>query len=284
MTLGYLIRLSRPRFWLYLAGPVLVGLAWGAPSLATFTTWRPWALVAYFLVPANVFLYGVNDRFDAAIDETNPKKDGRETAWRDEPVATAAILASLAAGLALALLLDRAAWPWGLGFLVLGAAYSAPPLRFKTTPLLDSVSNGLYILPGVAAYVHVAEARPDLWIVAGAWAWTMAMHTFSAIPDIEPDRRAGIRTTATVLGEPGTLAYCAIVWTTAAGLVGLGEPLASLAFLAYPFLAAGVGLSSIPVEDAYWAFPAINALAGAGLTIGGLLVRFGLPAGGIPVG
>jgi 4-hydroxybenzoate polyprenyltransferase len=110
------------------------------------------------------------------------------------------------------------------------------------------------------------------------------MHTFSAIPDIEPDRRAGIRTTATVLGEPGTLAYCAIVWTTAAGLVGLGEPLASLAFLAYPFLAAGVGLSSIPVEDAYWTFPAINALAGAGLTIGGLLVRFGLPAGGIPVG
>jgi len=42
---------------------------------------------------------------------------------------------------------------------------------------------------------------PPIAALAGAWLWAMGMHTFSAIPDIEPDRAAGIRTTATLLGE-----------------------------------------------------------------------------------
>jgi hypothetical protein len=40
--------------------------------------------------------------------------------------------------------------------------YSAPPLRFKTTPFLDSLSNGLYILPGVVAYAAIEVATQFL--------------------------------------------------------------------------------------------------------------------------
>jgi 4-hydroxybenzoate polyprenyltransferase len=43
----------------------------------------------------------------------------------------------------------------------------------------------------------------------------MAWHTFSAIPDIEPDTKAGIATTATILGEQGTLLYCFGLWFVA---------------------------------------------------------------------
>jgi 4-hydroxybenzoate polyprenyltransferase len=78
MSLARLAKRSRPHFWLYLAGPVLVGVAFGVPSIADLFAPVSVALFAYFLLPANAFLYGANDIFDADIDEENPKKEGRE--------------------------------------------------------------------------------------------------------------------------------------------------------------------------------------------------------------
>jgi 4-hydroxybenzoate polyprenyltransferase len=98
----------------------------------------------------------------------------------------------------------------------------------------------------------------------------MAMHTFSAIPDIGPDRRAGIRTTATVLGERRTLAYCGVCWLLAAGAFGLLDVRAGALLLLYPLLAAGVAETDISVSRAYWWFPAVNTLVGMVLTLGGL--------------
>jgi 4-hydroxybenzoate polyprenyltransferase len=159
-----------------------------------------------------------------------------------------------------------------LGFYALGAQYSAPPLRLKTTPVLDSLSNGLYILPGVLAYLAVAGAFPPLLAVAGAWLWTMAMHTFSAVPDIAPDREAGIRTTATMLGERGALAYCGLCWLLAAGLMALVHPFLGAVFAVYPVFAVGVGATDVAIDRAYWWFPVLNTLAGMVLTMGGIWV------------
>ncbi len=44
--------------WLYLAGPVLVGVAYGAETVSELGSPAGIALVAYFLLPANVYLYG----------------------------------------------------------------------------------------------------------------------------------------------------------------------------------------------------------------------------------
>ena len=267
---AHLLTLSRPRFWLYLAGPVLVGLVFGARSVADLLGPVPLALFCYFLVPANVFLYGVNDVFDRDVDAHNPKKDEREARYRGERDVLAAVGASVLLGVALLAVLPVAAWPWLAGFLFLGAGYSAPPLRFKTTPLLDSLSNGLYVLPGAAAYVALAGEQPALLAVVGGWLWTMAMHTFSAIPDIEPDRTAGIRTTATVLGERRTYAYCACCWLLAALCFGLLSPLLGALLLVYPLSVLAVVLSDVDVARAYWWYPALNGVVGMLLTTGGL--------------
>jgi len=136
--------------------------------------------------------------------------------------------------------------------------------------LLDSISNGLYVLPGAAAYAAVAGTAPPALAVAGGWLWAMAMHTFSAIPDVDPDRRAGIRTTATVLGHRYAVAYCGLVWLLAAGVFALLDVRLALAFLAYPVLVAGITLADVSIDRAYWWFPAINAAAGMALTLGGL--------------
>jgi 4-hydroxybenzoate polyprenyltransferase len=270
--LGYLFWLSRPRFWLYLAGPVIVGVVYAADSLAQFFAPLAVALFAYFLVPANVFLYGVNDRFDADIDQYNPKKseDGREVRFTGQRAVTVVIAASALLAFVFVPFLPVEALAGLAGFLLLGTAYSAPPLRLKTTPFLDSLSNGLYVLPAVVAVGALADSAPPLLAIAGGWVWAMGMHTFSAIPDIEPDRAAGIRTTATVLGESRTLVYCAGCWVVAAVVMGLVHPLFGALFTVYPLFVAGIVLGNVDIDRAYWWFPIVNTVAGMVLTLGGI--------------
>jgi 4-hydroxybenzoate polyprenyltransferase len=274
MTLGgrlrYLLVCSRPRFWLYLAGPVAVGVAYAAGTTADLFTPMTIALAAYFLVPANVLLYGVNDVFDADIDELNPKKEDREVRYGGDPLIPAAVVASALLVLVPGALAPPLAWPWLAGFVALGVAYSAPPARLKTRPPLDSLSNGLYVLPGVAAYAAVSGSQPPTLALVGGWLWAMAMHTFSAIPDIEPDRRAGIETTATRLGEGWTYAYCAGCWTLAAVAFGLLDARLGALLALYPVGVVLVARSSVDVARAYWWYPAVNTVVGALFTMGGL--------------
>ncbi|MFB6172997.1 MAG: prenyltransferase [Haloarculaceae archaeon] len=271
-TAGYLLRLSRPRFWFYLAGPVLVGAVYAADATGGLLSPVAAALFAYFLVPANVFLYGVNDVFDADADAHNPKKEDREVRYAGSRAVVAAVALCGLLGAAFLAVLPLAGGVAVAGFLLLGLEYSAPPFRLKTTPFLDSVSNGLYVLPGVAAYVAVAGTLPPLLAVAGGWLWTMGMHTFSAVPDIGPDRSAGVRTTATLLGKRNALRYCATVWLLAALAFYAVHPVLGALLAGYPVLSVAVSLSGVDVGRAYWWFPAINTAVGAALTVAGLWV------------
>jgi 4-hydroxybenzoate polyprenyltransferase len=268
----YLLKLSRPRFWLYLAGPVVVAVAFAAETPAGL--FRPLALglFAYFLLPANVLLYGVNDVFDADVDAENPKKEDREVRFGGERFVVVAVAACALVGLGLFAAVPPVAWGYLAGFFLLGVEYSAPPFRFKTTPLLDSVSNGLYVLPGAATYAALAGSPPPLLAVVGGWAWTMAMHTFSAIPDIEPDRRAGIETTATAFGHDWSFVYCGALWLTSAGLFAALDPRLGVLLLSYPLVLLGVYTSGVDVDRAYWWYPALNTAVGALLTMGALWV------------
>jgi len=267
---GYLLRLSRPRFWLYLAGPAMVGVVFAAESSADLFTPLTVALALYFLVPANVFLYGVNDVFDADVDEENPKKDDREVRYEGGRDVVAVVLLGGVLGVAVLPVLSTRAVVAMLVFLALSIEYSAPPFRFKTTPFLDSLSNGLYLLPGVVTYAAVADAYPPMAALVGAWLWTMAMHTFSAIPDIEPDRAAGIQTTATFLGEKLTYGYCGVVWLGAAVAFALVDLRLGALLGVYPVFLAWVARSAVDVDRAYWWFPFLNTVVGMLLTMGGL--------------
>lgn len=271
---GYLFWLSRPRFWLYLAGPVAVGVVYASTAPGQFFQPVTVALFLYFLVPANVYLYGVNDIFDADIDELNPKKaeDGREVRYTGGTSVQAAVLAAALLGGVFVSALPTAGVAGLAAFLLLSGAYSAPPLRLKTTPLLDSVSNGLYVMPGVVGYAAVADTFPPAVAVAGGWVWAMGMHTFSAIPDIEPDRAAGIRTTATLLGTERTLAYCAGVWLVAAVLMGVVHPYLGAVLGVYPVFVATIAAAAVDIDRAYWWFPVVNTLAGTAFTLGGIWV------------
>lgn len=267
-TLRRLVALSRPRFWMYLLGPYAVGLAAAGARPGPVLL----LLGAYLTLPANLLLYGVNDLFDRPTDRLNRKKGSYEALLdpsEDRRLRRAILLTNLPF-LALLPSLPLGASAWLVVFLVLGIGYSAPPLRFKERPGLDSLSNFLYAAPGFAGYTAAAEAAPAPSLVLAAALWCAAMHAYSAVPDIDADRAAGIRTIATRLGARGTLVACLVLWLGAAALLAPWLPvLAVVGAIAYLLLAVAslraLGRARPSLFALYRAFPLVNTALGAAL-------------------
>lgn len=109
-------------------------------------------------------------------------------------------------------------------FLITSYLYSCWPLRAKAKPFIDGIMNVLYIItPFVVIYwadrnlnymmFSLRHALPNLF---AALFRCMAMHCYSAIPDIEPDRKAWLTTTAVYLGKQKSLIYCGILYLLSA--------------------------------------------------------------------
>jgi 4-hydroxybenzoate polyprenyltransferase len=266
----YWIRLSRPRFWLYLAGTFLVGVAVATQEYSSFLRYDVWLYFLFFLLPANFFLYGINDYFDQETDSINPKKHDKEivvsgSTQRSQLVKMFAVLGILFAA-ALVVQQNIYAQVVLLIFFLLSFFYSAPPFRFKARPFLDFISNVLYILPGVFGYIYITSYLPNILDICMLALWAWAMHLFSAIPDIKPDKQAGIQTTAVVLGKKHALLLCAFFWALFSILLWIRHPdmlpLGGVVVV-YPILPLLLIIKKdLSIERVYWLFPYINAAIG----------------------
>ena len=270
----YVFKLSRPRFWLYLAGPALLGLVFGVSKPGELFTFQNLLVFLYFLIPANIMLYGINDFFDRGVDEENPKKEGKEVLYDSSVFVDGVVGFSSALVILLVFILPQRTYLLMILFLLLSYQYSAPPFRFKTKPFLDSISNGLYLMPFLITFSYSSGGLPPSTVIAGGWLWTMAMHTFSAIPDIKPDREAGIETTATHLGRIGAYGYVTAAWIFSTLLMGFHSIYLGALFLIYPVMSTAIFMLEIDDSRAYWWFPFINAFTGMIITVYGLWVLF----------
>lgn len=282
LHLSRLIQLSRPRFWLYVLGPYLVGLVAGANRLSDLCSLVVVAFGLYFFFPANLLIYGVNDIFDYESDRRNPKKAGYESLVPPQErrlLWGAILLFNLPCLIAVPLCVPTTATIAMGAFLFFSVFYSAPPIRAKIRPLLDSAFNILYVFPGVFAYFVVGGAAFSVLLFLAAWCWVMAMHAYSAVPDIAADHESGMATVATLLGFRGTLLLCLLLYATAAALATPFLPNV-IPFLGIVYI--GIMLYSLtrktPEElmRVYRWFPLINTLFGAILFLSVALMRFGL--------
>lgn len=261
-----LLSISRPRFWIYTAGPFLLGYIGGLQHGWLGIYPLPfWLLFAYYLIPANVLLYGVNDWFDAETDALNEKKDEHEhrlqSIERRGLLITLVICAVISVGV-MALMPPRA-WLLQVLFIGLNIVYSAPPLRLKARPVVDSYSNVLYVLPGFIGYIVTAGQSPPVLMIMAATGWAAGMHAYSAIPDIEPDREAGIATIAVMLGKTGTLLFVGGNWLFFAVLTTWVIGAAGAITLIYPLLIVFLLLRpQVSITRVYWWLPVINGLMG----------------------
>jgi 4-hydroxybenzoate polyprenyltransferase len=218
---------SRPFSWINTAYPFAAGYlvaTGGRVDLALVVG------TLYFLVPYNLLMYGVNDVFDYASDLRNPRKGGIEGALADPATARtthrrilrACVATNVPFLVALVLLGDPLA-AVVLALVVFGVvAYSAPGLRFKERPFLDSFTSAMHFAgPLLYALVLVdadLSARSVWPVLVGFVLWGMASHAFGAVQDVRADREGGIASVATavgahatVLGAAGTYAAAAVV-------------------------------------------------------------------------
>lgn len=115
---------------------------------------------------------------------------------------------------------------WYLGvFLLSSYLYSCQPLRAKAKPFLDGIMNILYVATPFSIIIWFIIISGPIssytreWILPllfAAWCWVMAMHCYSAIPDIEPDKQAWLVTTAVYLGKQKSLLYCWLLYLLSA--------------------------------------------------------------------
>ena len=227
-----LLYISRPVLWINTVGPALVGM-WLTGDL---WRWEALPLLIWLTLPFNLLIYGVNDVFDQETDAKNPRKGSLEGAkiLPEEvlPIWRGVLLTNVPFLIYFVSVMPYRAALWILLYAVLFVGYSAPPLRFKARPYLDSLSNAAYAFPLV--FVPLALESPVVWPAAlGLMAWSAAKHTFDASQDVDEDRRVGIKTTAVRLSIKGVVLWSGAWWTIATICFALVSPLVTLVNAAY---------------------------------------------------
>lgn len=259
-------KISRPRFWFYLAGPFLLGFVSSADSVYEFLTARFWLLFLYFLLPANFMLYGINDLFDTDTDILNSKKINFENkaVGLEKSLTKVGVVISLLFVLVPLLLLNSKSLILFLLFLFLSVFYSAVPFRFKSRPVLDFMSNVLYMLPGLIIFYDKTGALPNIFVILSASFWIFAMHLLSAVPDIEPDFKAGVKTSAVYFGAQKSLWICFIFWSISFLFALFAMGVVAVLFVVYPLLAfyLAINYNNARLFKIYWLYPYINVCFG----------------------
>ncbi len=245
---------SRPLSWVNTAFPFAAGY---------LLTTREIDLVfvlgtLYFLVPYNLAMYGINDVFDYESDLRNPRKGGVEGAVLDRSLHRVTLWAVVITNVPFLVFLVVVGSP--LSWLVLAVsvfaviAYSAPGLRFKERPFLDSLTSSThFVSPAVYGLVLAgAVFTPSLWAVLGAYfLWGVASHAFGAVQDIVADREGGIGSIATVIGAAATVRIAFVAYLVAGALLLLSDwpgPLAAI--LALPYAVSVLPFWSLADTDA----------------------------------
>ncbi|KQS17705.1 prenyltransferase [Frigoribacterium sp. Leaf186] len=197
----------------------------------------------YFLVPYNLAMYGINDVFDYESDLHNPRKGGVEGALLDRSLHRTTLRAAVITNVPFLVFLVAVGSP--LSWLVLAVsvfaviAYSAPGLRFKERPFVDSITSSThFVSPAVYGLVLAgASFTPELWALLGAFfLWGVASHAFGAVQDVLADREGGISSIATEIGARATVRLSVVAYLLAGVLLTFTEwpgPLAALLTLPY---------------------------------------------------
>lgn len=236
------------------------------------------ASLLFFLIPANILIYGINDIYDYETDRLNAKKVEYEALLYPKDHATVWKWV-IGTSLPFVSLFFFVSWPAAVSlvlFVFFATFYSAKPIRAKVRPGLDSFfSASHYVVTGVYGYFLVGGVGfPILGIVAGLL-WSMAMHAYSAVPDIIADKESGIETVATRLGARATIVWSAVFYV-AAGLlaaIAVGKWLAplTLVYLVLMYLSyRNVGSHEKLLRIYAW-FPKVNLLVGFLVTLAFIL-------------
>lgn len=211
MTLKRIILTSRPMMWPWLVLIYLVGVG----NLSNFSALGVTEIL-FFTFPLNFYLYGFNDIYDVKTDRINARKrdtqglvpEDREVAFLKKtvwiPVVLFIIISLFSRSLEHIILC--------LAFVILSFTYSYKGTRFKEIVILDCLNSAtIYLMPGLIAYSLRASIFTLPWQVYSLVSIYAGIHAITTLIDVEPDKKAGMKTTGTVLGKKGVVTFCLIM-------------------------------------------------------------------------
>ena len=197
----FFLKVSRPGLWFQTLWLYLLPVA-GQPRLGS---WAFWLGAVYVLFPLNFLVYGWNDCVDREVDRANPRKDSFLFGARGTP----AQLASLPLIMALTnlpffvALSCSAGWKMAAvlaAILLVLALYNLPRRGLRGRPPLELLNQlGYLLILPLSILLNGTPRLPSSSVLYLVLFCTHA-HLMGEIMDVPPDRAAGRRTTATILG------------------------------------------------------------------------------------
>jgi 4-hydroxybenzoate polyprenyltransferase len=198
----FLLKSARPGFWTTTIWFFFLPLG----QRAVFDTAGFWLGLACVTFPLGLLIYGWNDLVDAETDRFNPRKDtflfgARPTPEqrRRLPWLIAVVQMPFFVLIAMQVGMLRAA-AWYATIVTAVALYNQPPFSWKSRPPLEVLNQAGYLVVFVLSswLLHLPQLPWQTFVFGALFA--MHSHVFGEIMDFEPDRQAGRRTTATLLG------------------------------------------------------------------------------------
>jgi len=201
----FVLKASRPGFWLtavwfYLL-PVAQQPIWNSPAF--------WLGVFFVSFPFGLLIYGWNDIVDRENDRRNARKGsflfgarGTDEQLRKLPRIIA--LVHLPFVIAFSIRLGPHMLGWYAALIAATGIYNLPRYGFKNFPLVDVLNQAAYLLVFyVSSAINHVPQLPWQTMLFGVM-FAMHSHLLGEVMDLEPDRLAGRRTTALVLGAVAT--------------------------------------------------------------------------------
>jgi len=228
--LRFTIMAARPGFWLTSIWFYLL------PCGGVWVFNRPlfWLGLVYVTVPLGLLIYGLNDLADRETDRVNPRKGtflfgarGGEDQLRKLPWVV--FLVQVPFLILLVCLEGPKIIGWFLGLLALIATYNWPGWGFKNRPFLDMLNQAGYLLVFVLSSWLAGVPQLSGAVFFFGLLFAMHSHLLGQIMDVEPDKIAGRRSSAVVLGVVPAKCLLAGLLLAEAALLGfaLHQPLAA---------------------------------------------------------
>ena len=234
----FLLQASRPGLWLTAIAFYMLPLA----QRNVFHSVAFWLGALYVSFPMGLLLYGWNDIVDYDADRLNARKGtflfgarGTLEQLRGLPLRIALVQAPFV--IACSLLGGARMLLCFAGMIAAAALYNWPRFGFKARPPLEILNQAGYLFVFLlSSWLNGVPPLPWPTMLFGAL-FAMHSHVFGEVMDLEPDRTAGRRTTATVIGRVPAKLLMAVLMLVEAGLV--------LRFLGARPLAAFLLLSAV---------------------------------------
>jgi len=201
----FYLKVSRPglwfaTIWLYLLPTSNMDI-WNSGSF--------WYGFFYICFPLNFLVYGWNDVVDQKTDSLNPRKD---TFWFGAK-GTASQLKNLWKPIAIMQLIFypylvfiggfKMLWLL-LAFVIINGLYNLPKHGLRSRPPLELLCQIGYLLV-VPLSIWLNDTDPIPWTTYFyLLLFALQSHLIGEVMDIEPDRKAGRKTTATIIGMKKT--------------------------------------------------------------------------------